>query len=527
MMRALFYVLIALFPLISYSQNKTITRPKLVVVVMIDELNADQLFIWKEKFEKGGIARLMNQGVFIPHITVNTTSSYLGSSVASFYSGTTPAVHGVISEKWQDRFKQEKVHALYGVGYNELPDSMLKATGNTMLASTITDELKRIYPNYSKIRGIGMSPDILNWAIGHGNEGFYSVDVSTGLMQNNTLDELPYWVREFNAKAFADVYKQREWGPINNINDYYESRFHRASLTQKFLYRFSEDADYRRLIYSPFGNVMIRDFAATMIINDGLGKDEYPDLLTLSFSLKPGIEKNCKPMDAEVEDMAIRLDHEMTGLIRLFEETVGLENILMVVTGAHNPGVYPDEYESVGAPTGVFSGKKAVSLLNLYFMAQYGQEKWVTTYSDGAFYLNAKLITEKGLSTTEMRNKAAEFLLQMSGVGRTHTYDQLITEKKLMIDEVVYQSFHAKRSGDILIELEPGWVEELNNGELRTRPTKSRDLPIVFFGGGISAKTVKHSYQLIDIAPTISTILHMSYPNGTIGTPIKEIFEKD
>lgn len=514
---------IAFTPLKIFPQKLPELKPRLVVVLMVDELNSDQLFTWQKKFEKGGITRMINQGTFIPHLSVNSISSYYGNSVASFYSGATPAIHGVISDKWMDRFNQKTVHAVYGEQNN---DSIPKASCNQMLASTISDELKRLYPNYSKIRGIGMSSDILNWAMGHGNEGYYCIDIKKGEIRNSNNLETPFWVREFNLKKFADVYKLREWGPINNINDYYESKFHRATLPDKFLYRFIADADYERLIFSPFGNVMIRDFAASMIINEGLGKDDYPDLLTISFSLKPGVDVNCKPMDAEVEDMIVRLDHEITGLIRLIEETVGLENSLIILSGAHNPGVYPDEYKAIGAPSGVFSGKKALSLLNLYFMAQYGQGKWVYSYNDGAFYINAKLVEEKGLSMKEMRNKSAEFLLQMSGVGRTHTFDQLISEKKIMADEVIHQSFHAKRSGDVIIELEPGWVEELCNGEFRARPSLSRDLPIIFFGGQIPAKTIKQSYRVIDVAPTISTILNMSYPNGNIGTPIKEIFEK-
>lgn len=526
MKKAFVCVLFIVSTIICFAQSAINARPKLVVAIVVDELNSDQLFTWQKKFEKGGFARMMNHGTFIPHLRVSTTSSYYGTSVASLYSGATPALHGIISSNWENRFNQKKTNALFGEQDLNQADSVLRISCSQMLSSTISDELRRLYPNYSKIRGIGMSPDILNWAMGHGEDGYYCIDIETGEIINSNNHEVPFWVREFNSKKFPDTYKKREWGPINNINDYYESKFHKANMTQNFLYRFAEDTDYKRLIYSPFGNVMIRDFAASMIINEGMGKDEYPDLLTLSFSLKPGVQKNCKPMDAEVEDMAIRLDHEITGLIRLFEETVGIENVLIVVVGAHNPGIYPEEYESVGAPTGKFSGKKAMSLLNLYFMAQYGQEKWVTSYHDGAFYLNTSLIEEKGLSINEMRIKAADFLIQVSGVGRTHTYDQLVSEKKLSIDEVIYQSFHAKRSGDILIELEPGWVEEFPDGSLKARPSRNRDLSALFFGSKIPAKLIKQSYQVIDVASTISTLLNISYPNGNIGTPIKEVFEK-
>lgn len=509
-----------------FSQNSTLSRPRLVTVLMVDELNTDQLLLWKKKFEKGGIARMMNQGTFIPNVSVNTTSSYQGSSVATFYTGATPAIHGIVAENWIDRFNQLKMSALYGPTSSSMGDSLLKPSCDRLLSSTVADELKRLYPDYSKVRAIGMIPDVLCWSVGHGNDGFYSFDIRSGEVVNKSLPSLPDWAREFNSKKFASVYRDREWGPINNINDYYESRFHRSSLPGNFLYRFTIDADYQRLVYSPFGNIMMRDFAVSLMINEGMGKDEYPDLLTVSFSLKPGVDKNCKPFDAEVEDMFLRLDHEVTSLIRFFEETIGVENVLMVFTGAHNPGVFPADYEKTGVPAGVFSGKKAISLLNLYFMAQYGQAKWVEGYHDGTFYLNNKLIADKGLSPSDFRNKTADFLIQMSGVSRAYTYDQLLRENSTLVGSVIHQSFHAKRSGDVMIELEPGWVEELDNGELRARPSLSRHMPVVFFGGNVPAQTLQLPYQMIDIAPTICTFLQISYPNGCVGRPIAPLFVK-
>ena len=59
--------------------------PRLVVVVMVDELGSEQLFLWQKKFEKGGLSRLINQGTFYPYVSVNSTSLYEGTSVASFF----------------------------------------------------------------------------------------------------------------------------------------------------------------------------------------------------------------------------------------------------------------------------------------------------------------------------------------------------------------------------------------------------------------------------------------------------------
>lgn len=504
---------------------QTAQRPKLVVVFMVDELSAEQLTVWQQKFERGGINRMINQGTYLPNISAMSLSAWEGVNMASFFTGATPAVHGVVSDIFTDRYSKKTSHALYGPMTDDKVDTTRPNITNNLLASTVADELLRLYPKTAKVRAVGMSPDILGYATGHSNEGFYRFNEKTGSVENRSIASLPFWVTDYNAKKFGDTYRSREWGPMNNINDYYQAKFYRENMAAPFLYRFSADTDYKRLIYSPFGNVMMRDLTVSMIINENLGKDEYPDMLTVSFSLKPGVKANAKQLDAETEDMALRLDSEIAGMIRFTEESVGLENVLFVLTGAKNPGVAPADYAAANVPSGLFNGRKALSILNLYFMAKLGQGKWIQSYHDGAFYLNEKLITEKGLALEEMRRQTAEFLLEVSGVAKCYTYQEMLSIHGKTQNPLV-QAFHPKRSGDVIIELEPGWAEELADGTIQSRPPQSRNVPVVFFGAGTPAKTVKRVCPIVDIAPTISTLLQIGLPNGCEGVAIQELFTK-
>ncbi|MFT3740890.1 MAG: alkaline phosphatase family protein [Breznakibacter sp.] len=506
-------------------EAQPVARPKLVVVFMVDELSAEQLTVWQKKFERGGIARLMTQGTYLPNVSTVSLSGWQGVNMATFFTGATPSVHGVVSNMYTDRYSKKVSHSLYGLVNDDKVDSTSGIFTNNLLASTVADELTRLYPKTSKVRAIGMSADILGFAVGHSNEGFYRFNEKSGLVENRSVGSLPFWVSGFNDKKFGDIYKAREWGPVTNINDYYQAKFDRDNLSSSFLYRFNTDLDYSRLIYSPFGNIMMRDLTVSMIINENLGKDEYPDMLTVSFSLKPGVKKTSKQLDAETEDMALRLDSEIANMVRFFEENVGLENVLIILTGAKNPGVAPSDYQLANVPAGVFNGRKAISLLNLYFMARYGQGKWLQSYHDGAFYLNEQLIAEKNMSLDDMRRQTAEFLLQMSGIAKAYTYQELAAVYgKSQIG--VVQAFHPKRSGDVVVELEPGWAEELDNGAIQSRPPQNRQVPVVFFGAGVPAKTIKRVCPLIDVAPTICTILQIAYPNGCEGVAIQELFNK-
>ncbi|MBN2743560.1 MAG: alkaline phosphatase family protein [Marinilabiliaceae bacterium] len=500
------------------------TPPRLVVVVMVDELGAEQLFLWQKKFEKGGFARLLNQGMIYPNVMLNSTSLYEGTSVASFYTGATPSVHGVVSRQWFDRFSQRTIDVLQGYSQEPVSDSVVPYRNTSLLCSTLGDELRRVYPGKSQVRAIGLSPHIITWAKGNNPDGYYVLDSQTGMMRNGSKTHLPQWVHDFNGKGFADLYRQREWGPLNDINDYYASKFRNQGQSRNFLYKLNASPGYGHMVHSPYGNLMMRDFAVAMLLNENLGRDAYPDLLTVSFSLKPGVVRNAGQYDAEVEDMMLRLDREMTGLVGFLDEVLGLDKVLVVLTGAFNRSALPTDNIQADIPTGAFNGRKALSLLNLYFMAKHGQGKWVQAYHDGSFYLNEKLIADKKISMDEMRREAADLLIQMSGVARAYTYDQLMNESSALVGGVVYQSFHAKRSGDVLIELEPGWGEELDNGEVVPRPQLNRQVPVVFFGASVPHGIVHRPCNVVDVAPTISSFLQIAMPNGNVGSPMTEVF---
>lgn len=91
-------------------------------------------------------------------------------------------------------------------------------------------------------------------------------------------------------------------------------------------------------------------------------------------------------------------------------------------------------------------------------MASYGEGQYVEAYYDQQIYLNHKLIENKQLSLTEIQEKSAEFLVQFSGVSEVYSAHRLLLGPWSPQIERIRNSFHRKRSGDLLIEILPGWT---------------------------------------------------------------------
>ncbi len=499
-------------------------QPKLVLFLMLDELSSEQLFILRDKLSDGGFNKLLSGGAYFKNGIYPSGSNYSGTSVATFYTGAYPATHGIITDRWYEQFKEKEVNALSGRPGDELISSA------QILSSGIYDELRRVYGDSAKTAAIGFNPDNLVWAMGKSCDNAFWIDTQTGHFisaRDTTKTKNPGWVDEFNSKNVLDIYSEREWGPLNDLTEYHKYKYFKEQMkgTSPFLFELKKTKDnnpYSVVTGSPYGNKMVRDFAQSLMFNENFGKDEIPDMLTINFNTHSSLSSGYNHFDPVNEDLLLRLDLEIAEMLKTLNREVGLENILIVTSGITAPGKYITKIQE--DDFGKFNGRKAAALLNLYLMAIHGQGKWVKAYYDGQFYLNHDLLEKSELTINEIQKEAAEFLQQIQGVAYAlPASDVIAASMNLPAMQSLKLMYHPKRSGDLLIALAPGWREELPSGELVSRKWINERVPLVFYGWKITRQVHNEPVKMIDVAPTISSFLQISYPNGCEGEAIPEL----
>jgi len=532
--RSLFFVLALLYiAQITYAQKIPSPRPKLVVFILIDQLNTDQLIAFRDQFSDNGINRLINGGAFYRNTSYPAGSNYHGSRLATLYTGAHPSTHGIVSDWWYDRLREKEISAAYGDLIINGNGTERYPTTNRLFTSTITDELKWMNNGTSRVASIGFNPNYLVWTGGHKPDYLYTINPDSGkvvlIPQGEKTKLMPEWANQFNRKDLLYTYSQREWGPLKNLNHYHQMQYfseQRAS-SNGFLYSLNKQEGsgaFVPVLHSPYGNKLIRDFAMAQIIHGKYGKDAETDVITLQFTAKTVHGRFQNAFDAETEDMLLRLDQEIADLLKTIDHEVGLENTLIVTTSISAPKRPTEDHTKHGIPTGVFNGYKSSSLLNLFLMAKYGQGKWVMAYHDAQIYLNHELINERKIDLETIKKETALFLSDMDGVA----YAIPISELKLLSSDIaafksLQLNHHPLRSGDIVIKLRPGWSEELKDGNLVNRQWKATHLPLIFYGWKIKPQNVYKAIPLIDVAPTISSFLEIPFPNGNEGTPLQNI----
>ena len=157
----------------------------------------------------------------------------------------------------------------------------------------------------------------------------------------------------------------------------------------------------------------------------------------------------------------------------------------------------------------------------MYLMATYGEGKYVEAYYDQQIYLNHKLIEEKQLNLTELQEKAAEFLVQFSGVNEVYSAHRLLLGSWSPQADRIRNSYHRLRSGDLLIEVLPGWtIMQENGAEHHTVRTANIPSPLILWGSGIQAETIRIPVSAVRIAPTLASALRIRAPNACTELPL-------
>jgi hypothetical protein len=348
---------------------------------------------------------------------------------------------------------------------------------------------------------------------------------------------LPKWVNTFNAKKFADIYIQKDWNTSLSIADYTESQpdnspFEQGySNTTTFPYilkdivkGYSKKEMYDLLNSVPYGDNLVKDFAIQAVANENLGQDEYTDVLMVNFTSLEQIGNMFGPLSVEVEDEVLRLDKELAFFLNFLDDQVGFENTLIFFTAEHGVSYKPEYLESHNIPSDYFNSKSAISLLGSYLNNVYGRGDWIKQYNAQQIYLNRTLIESAKIPLADFQENAANLMLQFEGVQNTLTSSALTNASYSQgVFKKIQNGFNQKRSGDIIINLKNGWVEKQGK-DVVSYGTDTR-VPLVFFGWKIGRKTIVTPVDLTDIAPTLSVLLEITYPNASTGVPVSEVIQ--
>lgn len=497
--------------------------PKLVITIVVDQLREDYLYNFSPYFGEKGFKRLMNEGLVFHRVEPGLPSPGKAASTATIYTGSYPCYHGIVADKKYDFDSKREVSIIRDETYlgNYTTERLSPLS---LYCSTVGDELKIASEGRSDVFAIAPSAEEAILAAGRYADGAFWLDDYNGKWATTTYyRNIPWYIERHNTTQAGALGAERIWTPSAA---YYNS-FPYAKYTEPFKHTLSRSDNDRflKLKQTPFINQEVTNLAANFFEYADFGKRAYPSLLALTYYAGDYFYKSDKSgYSVEVLDTYYCLDKEIERIIELADKKVGLKNVLIVLTssGYYNyPTTLPDGFK----PFGEFYPSRCTALLNMYLMAIYGQENWVKGYYNRQIYLDKELIENQKIDPDEIIRKAAEFVAQFSGV------QDVTTAGQWMVDDTgrsadFRRGMHKKLSGELFIELQPGWIVVDEDQSIKKRDSNHQPIlaPLFLFGHtSVRKGDVYRPVKVTEIAPTLSHILRIRAPNGSNEFPLQEL----
>ena len=535
--------LILFLAVINMSCIQAQERPKLVVGIVVDQMKMEYLYRFSNDFSGNGFKRLMNNGYTFHNMHYNYMPTYTAPGHASIYTGTTPSTHGIIGNEWFNKAVGKDVYCT--------DDASVKTIGNgtekegamspkNLFSATITDELRMATNFKGKVIGLSIKDrgailpagHFANWAFWYSKTGAFISSTFYGAA-------LPNWVTEFNQEKRYMNYINKGWDLLKPIATYneslpddnpYEGKLDKddAPVFPYDLSKIYKEKGADVLRTTPFGNDILAELAMKAIEKEELGKDEITDFLAVSFSSTDYVGHTFGPRSMELQDTYLRLDQTIAQFLNYLDKTVGKDNYLLFLTadhaGAENSNYLKDnKYNVKNIPS-----KEIVGALKKKSNETFGADL-ILDYSNFNLFLNKEIIKGKGLEFTKVKQSFKEFLMTQEQVKRVYTEEEILASSgDDYFLSFIAKGYDPKQNGDIVILDKTGYMQYQATGTTHGSPNSyDTHVPLLFYGWQVPKGELHTKKYITQIAPTLSQMLKIPFPNGTESEVLETLFQKN
>jgi predicted AlkP superfamily pyrophosphatase or phosphodiesterase len=538
--------------IVKQDQHKYVTnteRPKLVVGIVVDQMRYDYLTRFYNKFGDDGFKRMINEGFNCKNNQYNYVPTKTGPGHASIFTGTTPKYHGIIGNDWYDKALKQNVNCVQDDNVEPVGTTSkdAKMSPQRMLTTTFADENRLFTQMRGKTIGISIKHRGAILPSGHTANAAYWLDYDhdgTGNWVTSSfyMKELPQWVKDFNNSDATESYF-KVWNTLYDINTYTESgsdlntfeRIFKGKETATFPYDLAtlrkQNGNYKIIAESPFGNSLITDFTIKAIDAEALGKDDITDVLTVSYSSTDKVGHDFGPNSKEIEDTYLRLDLDLARLFNALDEKVGKGNYTVFLTADHAAPNVPSYLKSEKIPSGLFDERTMQNELDTYLQEKYSVSDLIVSRANNQLFLDHQKIEDNHLDLQTIKEELSQKLLTYNLIDKVYITSAInqFEGPEGYLETMLRNGHNQKRSGDILYVFDPEVFKDTSwnrtGTDHGTAFNYDTHVPLLFFGKGIKHGQTFQRTEITDIAPTISALLDISYPNGAIGNPLEFVFQ--
>jgi hypothetical protein len=467
------------------------------------------------------------------------TPTYTACGHSSIYTGSVPAINGIVGNNWYDPELGRDVYCTEDKEVQTIGSSSSAGlmSPKNLLTTTITDELRLATNFKSKVIGISLKDRGSILPAGHSANAAYWYDGESGnwISSSYYMKQLPAWVDAYNKQKHTNKFYAGNWNTLFPIDSYGQSTtdnnpyegLYKGESTTTFPHKLSAaiDKNFDLIRSTPFGNTMTLDLAKLAISEEALGKGAYTDFLAVSCSSTDYIGHQFGPNSIEAEDTYLRLDKDLESFFLYLDQTVGKGNYLFFLTADHGAAHVPKFMAENKMPGGVVSDKKIAADLNKAIEQEFKIKQSVILVMNNQVIYNKPELAKTEADFDDIKKFSIDFLRHQAGVlDAVDIANVSAATLPEAIKTRITNGYNARRSGDVYIILKSNWFDGGATGTTHGawNPYDTH-IPLVFMGWNVKPGKTNKTHYMTDIAPTLAAMLRIQMPSGSVGEPISEV----
>jgi predicted AlkP superfamily pyrophosphatase or phosphodiesterase len=510
-------------------QARSLDKPKLVVLIVVDQMRGDYVDKFRSQWT-GGLRRLIDEGAWFRDAAYGYAATETCVGHATISTGAFPATHGMIANSWWDRGAQKMVTCTSDPKAKNSAYAGAKAKGGDsawrMQVPAFAEELRfqsgdatRVVTFSLKARAAitmaGHQADAVTWFDGGGwttSDAYSTQPFIENYVKNHPMsgDYGRTWTSSLPETSY--LYGAIAYGAAPPEG--WDLNFPHA-LRGKAAGNTPDEAFYEQWASSPFADTYLTQLAETSIDSLGLGQGGGTDFLGISYSSPDYVGHEFGPRSREIQDILVRLDHDLGDLFAYLDKKVGGGKYVVALSADHGVVPIPEDMARTGADAGVLVVPELQEKIEKALAGFDFPKPAIARMAESNVYF-APGVYQKLKHEPAALQAVMDAAMSLPGVAAVYTAEELADRPATHspIRNAQADSYFPGRSGDLFVVPKPYWlVDGIRTGANRgygtghgTPYNYDQHVPILLMGFGIRPGEYHGDVTPADIAPTLASL---------------------
>jgi hypothetical protein len=466
--------------------------------LIAEQFRSDYLDLFSNFLVPGGFRRLIEDGAYFPECQM-AASTFTSGGLATVSTGAYPQVHGIVADSWYDRVTRQPV----------------SAAPEALQATTLAEQIAAADPN-NRIYAIALDSRDAALLTGKSQADLFHRD-ATGKFMARGKAEMADWLANFNEANNPEKLRNEAW--------YALGRKDTTPPLRTLKYDDAHPEEFLQLYWaSPSGQTAQMNLVREVIQQEKLGLGQGVDLLTVALGSPALLGYEVGADSPLMRELVLHLDREVETLLAFLNKNLGAHNCAVAFTAAHGAANDPDGHRATLAIPGETVARTINQALSARYDLRDRKNLYVERYLYPFLYLRLDQLQKAYIDLREARVVAGQAALTVPGVTGYYTADGDCSHSGDWLRRF-RNSFHAVRSGDVMLAYGPEYVEDyglgrgISYGSLYNYDTR---VPLIFYGAPFETQEFETTVESIDLAPTLARAAGTAWPSSATGRVLGE-----